>query len=187
MSVKKVKAINIIGMLSELDEVIKFCGDSEMFHPDDAMLFYSNTQDFSPLSDKNPYAAPLQSLRSIADMAGLKLEFVKLTDFSVSDKGVLKYVDSTVEKLEKLINKKLGIKQKIDGCKRKIEQVGHFTGGNLDFTEIMKCKYITPSFGRIPNESYDKLKPGARFKGAVHARFPRLHTGGALGYRSKNA
>ena len=29
MSVKKVKAINIIGMLSELDEVIKFCGDSE--------------------------------------------------------------------------------------------------------------------------------------------------------------
>ncbi len=158
MSVKKVKAINIIGMLSELDEVIKFCGDSEMFHPDDAMLFYSNTQDFSPLSDKNPYAAPLQSLRSIADMAGLKLEFVKLTDFSVSDKGVLKYVDSTVEKLEKLINKKLGIKQKIDGCKRKIEQVGHFTGGNLDFTEIMKCKYITPSFGRIPNESYDKLE-----------------------------
>ena len=99
MSVKKVKAINIIGMLSELDEVIKFCGDSEMFHPDDAMLFYSNTQDFSPLSDKNPYAAPLQSLRSIADMAGLKLEFVKLTDFSVSDKGVLKYVDSTVERI----------------------------------------------------------------------------------------
>ena len=90
MSVKKVKAINIIGMLSELDKVIKFCGDSEMFHPDDAMSFYSNTQDFTPLSDKNPYAAPLQSLRSTADMAGLSLDFVKLTDFNVSDKGVLK-------------------------------------------------------------------------------------------------
>lgn len=158
MSVKKVKAINIIGMLSELDEVIKFCGDSQMFHPDDAMSFYSNTQDFTPLSDKNPYAAPLQSLRSTADMAQLKLEFVKLENFSVSDKGVLKYVENIVEKLEKLVNEKLKIKQDIESCKRKIEQVGHFTGGNLDFTEIMKCKYITPTFGRIPQESFEKLK-----------------------------
>ncbi len=55
MSVRKVKAINIIGLLSELDKVIKFCGDSESFHPDDAMSFYSNTQDFIPMSDKNPY------------------------------------------------------------------------------------------------------------------------------------
>lgn len=158
MSVRKVKAINIIGMLSELDQVIKFCGDSEVFHPDDAMSFYSNTQDFTPLSDKNPYAAPLQSLRSTADMAGLKLDFVKLKDFNVSDKAVLKYTEKTVEKLEKLVNDKLRIRQEIDGCKRKIEQVGHFTGGNLDFTEIMKCKYITPAFGRLPNESFDKLE-----------------------------
>lgn len=158
MSVKEVKVIKIIGMLSELDKVIKFCGDSDMFHPDDAMSFYSNTQDFTPLSDKNPYAAPLQSLRSTADMAGLSLDFVKLTDFNVSDKGVLKYVEITVEKLEKLVNDKLRIKQDIDSCKRKIERVGHFTGGNLDFTEIMKCKYITPSFGRLPNESFAKLE-----------------------------
>ncbi len=158
MSVKKVKAINIIGMLSELDKVIKFCGDSEMFHPDDAMSFYSNTQDFTPLSDKNPYAAPLQSLRSAADMAQLKLEFVRLKNFSVSDKGVLKYVQFIVEKLEKLVNEKLKIKQDIDSCKRKIEQVGHFTGGNIDFSEILKCQYITPTFGRIPHESYEKLE-----------------------------
>ena len=72
MSVRKVKAINIIGMLSELDKVVKFCGDSQCFHPDDAMSFYSNTQDFVPLSDKNPFSAPLQSLRSAADMAECK-------------------------------------------------------------------------------------------------------------------
>ena len=42
MSVKPVKAISIIGMMSELDKVIKFCGDSGVFHPDDAMSFYSD-------------------------------------------------------------------------------------------------------------------------------------------------
>ena len=158
MSVRKVKAINIIGLLSELDKVIKFCGDSESFHPDDAMSFYSNTQDFIPMSDKNPYSAPLQSLRSAADMAEWKLEFRQPKNFSVSDKGVLKYVASITDRLEALVNQKLIIRQEIDSCRRKIEQVGHFKGGNLDFSEIMKCKYITPCFGRIPRESYEKIE-----------------------------
>ena len=157
MSVKKVKAINIIGMLSELDKVIKFCGDSQVFHPDDAMSFYSNTQDFVPMSDKNPYSAPLQSLRSAADMAQWQLEFKQPRNFSVSDKGVLKYVTSITERLEQLVNERLMIRQELDSCRRNIEQVGHFAGGNLDFTEIMKCKYITPCFGRIPIESYEKI------------------------------
>ena len=158
MSVRKVKVINIIGLLSELDKVIKFCGDSESFHPDDAMSFYSNTQDFIPMSDKNPYSAPLQSLRSAADMAEWKLEFRQPKNFSVSDKGVLKYVASITDRLEALVNQKLIIRQEIDSCRRKIEQVGHFKGGNLDFSEIMKCKYITPCFGRIPRESYEKIE-----------------------------
>ena len=157
MSVKKVKAINIIGMLSELDKVIKFCGYSQVFHPDDAMSFYSNTQDFVPMSDKNPYSAPLQSLRSAADMAQWQLEFKQPRNFSVSDKGVLKYVTSITERLEQLVNERLMIRQELDSCRRNIEQVGHFAGGNLDFTEIMKCKYITPCFGRIPIESYEKI------------------------------
>ena len=158
MSVRKVRAINIIGMLSELDKVVKFCGDSQCFHPDDAMSFYSNTQDFVPLSDKNPFSAPLQSLRSAADMAEWKLEFSQPKNFSVSDKGVLKYVASVTERLEDIVNRRLMIRQELDSCRRKIEQVGHFQGGNLDFTEIMKCKYITPCFGRIPVESYEKIE-----------------------------
>ncbi|MBR2176804.1 MAG: ATPase [Clostridia bacterium] len=157
MSVKPVKAISIIGMMSELDKVIKFCGDSQMFHPDDAMSFYSNTQNFVPLDEKNPYATPLQSLRSAADMAGFELEYVKLKNFSVSSKGILKYVKFLVNKLEKMVNDRLRCRQDIDACRRKIEQVGHFVGRDLDFTEIMKCRYINPTFGRLPNESFQKL------------------------------
>ena len=84
MSVKPVKAVSIIGMMSELDKVIKFCGDSQMFHPDDAMSFYSDTRNFVPLNDKNPYSTPLQELRNTADMLGFELNYVKLKNFSVS-------------------------------------------------------------------------------------------------------
>ena len=70
MSVKQVKAISIIGMMSELEKVVKFCGDSQMFHPDDAMSFYSDTQSFVPLHHKNPYSARIQELKNAAELAG---------------------------------------------------------------------------------------------------------------------
>ena len=100
MSVKAVKAISIIGMMTELDEVIQFCGASEVFHPDDAMSFYSNTQSFIPLNDKNPYSAPLQSLRSAADMAGLELKYTELKDFKQSPSEVLNYTEELVARLQ---------------------------------------------------------------------------------------
>ncbi len=157
MSVKPVKAISIIGMMSELDKVIKFCGDSQMFHPDDAMSFYSNTVDFVPLSQKNPYSMPLQSLKSAADLAGLQLEYTKVKGFTATTKGILKYVEDFTSRIEGLVSDKLTAEQKIDSCQRTIEQAEHFVGSNIDFTEITKCQFINPTFGRLPIESYEKL------------------------------
>ena len=157
MSVRPVKAISIIGMMSELDKVIQFCGDSQVFHPDDAMSFYSNTQNFVPLNDKNPYSAQLQSLRSAADMAEVELEFTNISDFDENSDEVLKYTSYISDKLEKMVNDRLRCKQEIEACTRKIEQVGHFIGNELDFTEINECKYIAPAFGRLPKESLEKI------------------------------
>ncbi len=157
MSVKSVKLISIIGVMSDLEGVIKFCGDSQMFHPDDALSFYSNTESFIPLSEKNPYSAPLQNLREVAETAGIELEYVKLKNFTVSQKGLLKYVKFFSSKLEELINKKLCIEQEIDNYNRSIEQIEHFVGSPLDFGELMECRIIKPTFGRIPKESYEKL------------------------------
>lgn len=157
MSVKPVKVISIIGMISELDKVVKFCGDSQIFHPDDALSFYSNTGNFVPLADKNPYSAPLQSLKEATELAGIKLEYVKLKNFTVSINGILKYVKFFVSKINSLINRKLQAEQDIDDCKRMIEQVEHFIGNDINFGELADCKFINSTFGRLPKESYEKL------------------------------
>lgn len=157
MSVKPVKAISIIGMMSELEKVVKFCGDSQIFHPDDAMSFYSDTQSFVPLHNKNPYTAPMQELRDSAELLGFKLEYVKPNDFHAGESAVLKYVSFFVSKTDSLANRKLRLQQDIDTCKRNIEKVSHFVGSNINFTEIMQCEFITPNFGRMPTESYEKL------------------------------
>ena len=157
MSVRSVKAISIIGMMSELDQVIKYCGDSGAFHPDDAMSFYSDTKNFVPLNEKNPYTQPLQNLRSAAEVAGVTLEYKASDDFTDSSGNVIEYINTVYEKLEVMINDRLRCRQELEACVRKMEQVGHFVGSEIDFTEIEKCRYISPTFGRIPNESYEKL------------------------------
>lgn len=157
MSIKPVKAISIIGMMSDLEKVIKFCGDSGMFHPDDVMSFYSNTQSFVPLAQKNPYSAPLQEILTTAEIAGFEPEYVKPKKLDVTTAELLEYVKTFCSKTEKMVSDKLKTEQEIDKCQRKIEQVEHFVGSNIDFTEIMNCQYINPTFGRLPLESYEKL------------------------------
>lgn len=157
MAVQSVKAISIIGMMTDLEKVIKFCGDSHIFHPDDALSFYSNTKDFVPLSDKNPYSVPLQELKSFFEIAGFELKYIKPKNFSVGESSVLKYISGVNKKISQMVNESADIQQKIDDCMRTIEQVSHFVGNEIDFTEVMKCRYINPTFGRIPIESYEKL------------------------------
>ncbi len=157
MAVKPVKVISIIGMMSELDKVVKLCGDSRMFHPDDAMSFYSNKQGFSPLSEKNPYSVSIQNLKSASDLAGFKLTYKKPKGFNKSDDELLKYSGDFCDKIDKLSNGKLQYKSRLEEINRTIAQVKHFTGSNLDFTEINKCRFINPTFGRLPKESYEKL------------------------------
>lgn len=157
MSVKPVKAISIIGLMPQLDEVVKFCGDSCSFQPDDAMSFFSDTKSFVPLNDKNPYSQPIQQLKNTCELAGFRLEYTSVEKLNESENDVLTYVKKFVDDTDRMISRKLLIEQEIDDCKRSIEQVEHFTGCDIDFTEISECKYITPNFGRLPKESFEKL------------------------------
>ena len=128
MAVKPVKVISIIGMMSELDKVVKLCGDSRMFHPDDAMSFYSNKQGFSPLSVKNPYSVSLQNLKAASVLAGFELCYKKPKGFNKSDDELLKYADDFCDKIDRLSNRKLQYKSRFEEIDRTIDQVKHFTG-----------------------------------------------------------
>ena len=137
--------------------LLNLYGESEVFQPDDAMSFYSDTKNFLPLSTKNPYSAPMQQLKNSADLAGFKLEYTESEHKSISTDETIEYIAYFVSETESMVNKKLKLEQDIDSCKRTLEQVEHFAGCDIDFSQINDCRFITPNFGRLPKESYDKL------------------------------
>ena len=106
MSVKTVKSISIIGMMSDLDEVIQFCGDSCSFQPDDAMSFYSDTKNFVPLNDKNPYAQPITQLKNACELGGFPLSYAQEPSSQSSD-ALLAYVNQFVDRTEEIVSRKL--------------------------------------------------------------------------------
>lgn len=157
MAVSPIKSIGIIGLKSELDRVVNICGRSGVFQPDDPLNFYSDTRGFVPVSDKNPYTEPLSDFTETLKVAGITPDIVDVHDLIESNEQVVDRVESMEQELAKLIAEKADLNQRIDQCKRSIEETSHFVGIGMNFDKIFSCQFIKANFGRLPKESYGKL------------------------------
>lgn len=157
MAVSSVKIISIIGMLSELDNVIKTCGKSKMFHPDNALKFYDNTEKFEALSEQNPYESYLKSLKECLNSCDMPVKLVDVSKFNVTDKEIKQYIAYINEKLGVLVQAKKELISKIDKYKNIVNETSHFLGLSVDLDKVFSCEYVKPHFGYIPKESYEKI------------------------------
>ncbi len=158
MAIAPIKSIAIIGLMSELDKVVKFCGTSGFFHPDDASNFYSKTSNFSQVTDKNPYSDLFAEIKDIFDLASIQPYEVDIDEFVATRKDLANYTDILTSNLGALIMKKSECEQKIEQCMREISETTHFLGVDLQLDKIENCKYIKTNFGRLPIESFQKLE-----------------------------
>lgn len=157
MAVSAVKIVSIIGIMPELDHVIDLCGKSEIFQPDNALSFYSDTHNFIPLFEENPYDEPLKTLVSTIGAAEKTLTLAGAEHKQMGERDIKDYVTYVSSSLGALLDKRASIKQELDRCSKSIVEISHFTGLGLDLAEIFACRYIKVRFGRLPKENYDKL------------------------------
>lgn len=160
MAVLKIKIASIIGRMNELERVTAICGKSSMFHPDNSLSFYSDTSDFTPLNEENPYTEPLQRMKAAVEGSNKKLELVRenapsIDSYCVED--TCKYVDRIVPAFTGLHEQREKLQQEMEQYSRSIEEISHFTGINLDLDEIRNCKGIKVRFGFLPRESFERL------------------------------
>lgn len=160
MSVLKVEIVSIIGRMADLDKVTALCGKSCVFHPDNALSFYSDTSDFTPLNEENPYVEPLQQLTSALGGAKKKLELLsadEVAEVQLSPDNFNSYVDSITASFNELLEQRSDAQEKMQRYTQQIEDFSHFIGLELNLNEIRACEYIKVRFGSLPKESYEKL------------------------------
>lgn len=160
LAVIKIKVLNVIGRIHELDQVTTALGKTRVFHPDNALSFYSDTTGFSPLNETNPYA---KALGTLSDTLKLIDKEDELSKIHYPEKAVLPvkdwdgYVEHFSSFIDSFLKKKQEIEKQIQHYSSEANKIGHFDGLDLDLNELRECKFVKMRFGSIPEESYTKL------------------------------
>ncbi len=151
------KLVSIIGMVNYLDEVVTALGHSGVFHVDDAIDYFSETQKFLPVSVKNETLNTFSKLKSILSQVDIDAQLVDFSDYDATFEQMHQTVSKIHDELGAIIKRKTEIENEIKNCKRQIENSSHFVGLNLEIDKIEACEFIASDFGRLPKESYKKL------------------------------
>lgn len=158
MALSKMKFVSVIGMLKHFEQVISVLGYSGAFHPDDAAEFFSETKKFLPINAKNDAAATLSKLKTIMSQANIKADIVDIKDYNVNLKELTETVKSIEQELGNNLAEKTNAETEIRECYRKIEDAEHFVNLKLEVDKLESCEFVRINFGRLPIDSYEKLK-----------------------------
>ncbi len=160
MSVVKLKEVSIIGKLSELDKVATICGQSNIFHADNAMTFYADTPDFTIYNEENPYAEPLQQLNDAVVKAKKTLTLLDTNETKniyLENEAMIDYAKNIAHRINEWEKQKKKAEDKINEYTTIIDDMGHFVGLNLNLEEVNSCEYVQVRFGALPKENLEKL------------------------------
>ena len=168
MAVCKMNLVSIIGPVKKLDELVNICGESGVFQPDNVYSFYSSTENFSPITEENPFSGPLAKLKNAIYSCGGKVESADVSGFQVSRSKIDKFVNYFSEKVEALVDKKREIHTDMTNLNDEFEKLKHFHGLDKTMDEVLSCEYIKARFGRIPVENFsqfDKISQESKLRG----------------------
>ncbi len=152
------QAVNVIGLMEHIDEVITVLGESGVFHPDEVGNFYSDLSEFTHLQTKNSYAEPLTNLKTALNMTQRKFRLTDTSDFRPSFEEVENFSAQTTSDIESLIEQKEKLLTKLGIAKHNLSIAEHFAGLDVELAKVLETEFVTARFGRLPKESVKKLE-----------------------------
>ena len=158
MAIEKMKMVSIIGKYEMLDDTIQAYLDSGCFQPEQAAQFVENIKGFANLNEENPFATWLNQLTEILQSANINPEPVADAGPTPSKEIIEQKMQKIDERLGSLQKQKAKLGENIATIKDTIEKLSHFEELDIDLGDVAKSQFIKFRFGRLPTDSYDKLK-----------------------------
>ena len=152
------QAVNIIGLMDYIDDVITVLGESGVFHPDEVSDFYSNTRDFTHLQTNNIYAEPLTNLKASLNQTKRKFELKDTGDYSPSFEELEENARSITADVDRYTDSIAQLNKKLADAKEELETANHFKGLSVELEKVLKMRYIDARFGKLPKDSVQKLE-----------------------------
>ncbi len=158
MAVSSMQAMNVIGLMDHIDEVITVLGESGVFHPDEVSDFYRNTRDFTHLQTKNIYAEPLTNLKASLNQTKRSFEPADTSEYNPSFEELEENARKISSEVDSYTDSIAQLNDKLAQAKRELETAGHFKGLGVEVEKVLKMRFIEARFGRLPKDSVQKLE-----------------------------
>ena len=157
MAVEKMKMLSVTGDYSALDGVIEMLLESGNYQPEGASEFIAGVKGYGILNEENPYSSPLNQITELFSHAKIKPECVSITQ-KMSDSELIEAFGSLKEAVGDKQQSKTHILGELENLNSTIDMLMHFSTLNVDLKDVFSCQFVKVRFGRIPAESYEKLK-----------------------------
>lgn len=106
----------------------------------------------------NPYKELLVECENIAGMLDIQLNKTVDKNLNMTLPQMKKYLEDVKLKAISMNEEKILAEKNLSELKSVAEQLNNIDNANIDFDELFSCKYLKIRFGRLPKESYEKLK-----------------------------
>ncbi len=158
MSIAKIKLINITGNVGDLETVLTRFADITDFHPVLASEIVEKTQGSTSFVAENPSRKLLDDLNEIETKYNVFLPSVELRDQNYSFKDMYSRMSEIKTKLNTEQSRIKKIEDHIQKYKDALIQVQNIQSLDIPLEDLFACKFISLRFGRLPNDSVEKLK-----------------------------
>lgn len=148
------KLVNIIGPKERFTEAVSVLARSEVFQPEDAMSFHTDTKHISPMMPENPYSSLLSALEPYAE--GLRTDSPKDLA-SLTENALREKTEHILESLRTFSEREEALKKELENDTAAADRYKHFIGLGVDMKEISECRFTAVRFGRMPIHGYERF------------------------------
>lgn len=155
MAIEKMEMLSLSFDKDKLNTVLGKLKDKDYFYPQPARRIVNNVKGVVTVEADADVKNLLDRSKSIAKTIGLDLKQGQVTDLN------RKYVSDTLDDIDKEISTIAHSKEELVKEKEEDESAYYLLRGisdtDLNFEELMNCKYLTARVGRIRKRNEDKL------------------------------
>ena len=159
MAIEKMELVNIAGLISDLDQVLLKCCQSNCFHIE--LAIHSATEDkkgLSTLNEENPYTSVLRNIAKLATNLNLKFESLNYADIYMDDIEKIDQVTGDIQKkISEYTHSLQDVRAEISLQEQALRQLKHLSGIDVKFERLFSCEYSKIRVGKLPVDSYPKL------------------------------
>ena len=157
MAIEKMTLVNIMGKMSNLNEILTKIIQSEYMHFK-PVIKNVNLKNFENLNEKNPYSDLCEKTLKILKILKIKPYFNNYESINSQNfDEIKKIILNLFEKLNSNISEMSKLENKISLMEKSLKQLSHMKKIDINLKNIFTTNYIDIIFGKMPVDNYLKL------------------------------